>query len=47
VYILALASPTYPVGPSVYEGTYQAAPNYLNGNVYLGYELPLGCEAPG
>lgn len=41
VYLLAVASPTYPVPPSLYE-TGWAGPGYANGNTYYGHKQWVG-----
>ena len=41
-YILATASPTHGIPASVYQTGWKSGNNYLNGNSYYGYPLPLG-----
>jgi hypothetical protein len=47
-YVLAAASPTYPVAPSVYHAGWTRSPTFRNGKRYYGVELPLGppCGGP-
>lgn len=47
VYILAAASPTYPVDAEVYHQGWAGAGQIQNGNVYYGFPLPLGPERGG
>ena len=42
VYILAAASPTHPIEPSVYHSGYAGGGAMLNGNSFYGIPLPLG-----
>ena len=37
LYLLAIASPTHPVPPSVYYNGWCSGPSYVNGNEYYGY----------
>ncbi len=46
VYILAAASPTYAIPPNLYTQGW-AGGNYVNGNTYYGYPLPVGTERGG
>lgn len=46
-YILAAASPTFPIERSVYENCYKATDHYLNGKSYYGIKLDLGMEYGG
>lgn len=48
-YILAAASPTYPISREVYENTWKKhePDHYLNGKEFLGYKLPLGYDFGG
>lgn len=41
-YVLAAASPRYGIDPLAYHRGYAAGPNFINGRVYHGVELPLG-----
>ena len=41
-YVLAAASPTHPIDPSVYHRGWAASVEMTNGNAYYGIELPLG-----
>lgn len=41
-YVLAAASPTFPISPEVYFNGWVNSDNFLNGNEYYGVELPLG-----
>jgi hypothetical protein len=47
VYLLAIASPTYPVPASYYDRGWAAAGDYANGNTYYGYEQWVGPEKGG
>lgn len=40
-YVLGASSPTHPINASVYAG-WKAGGNFLNGNTYFGFPLPLG-----
>jgi hypothetical protein len=42
VYVLAAASPTHGIAPSVYHGGWAAGPAFRNGRRYHGITLPLG-----
>lgn len=42
VYLLAAASPTYPITPEVYHTGWAMNGNMQNGNTYFGITLPLG-----
>jgi hypothetical protein len=48
-YVLAMASPTYPITPEVYVNTWKKAEpdHYLNGKEFAGYRLPLGFDYGG
>lgn len=46
-YVLAAASPTYPISRKVYESSYKTSSYYLNGNHYYGYKLDLGMPLGG
>ena len=41
-YVLAASSNTFSIPKSVYDNGWAAGNNFLNGNTYLGYILPLG-----
>ena len=41
-YVLAQASPRYPIPAQVYHRGWAAGPAFRNGNTYYGFELPLG-----
>jgi hypothetical protein len=41
-YVLAAASPTYPIAPEAYHRGWTASPVFRNGQSYHGIELPLG-----
>jgi hypothetical protein len=41
-YVLAAASNTFTIPKTVYDNGWAAGNNFLNGNTYLGYTLPLG-----
>jgi hypothetical protein len=41
-YVLAAASPTYPIDASVYHGGFAKSAAFSNGNAYYGTKLPLG-----
>ncbi len=41
-YVLALASPTHPIAPAVYQNSWTRNGSFVNGNTYEGYRLPLG-----
>lgn len=45
-YIMAASSTTYGIPASVYQNGFKGSNNYINGNTYYGYPLPLG-EARG
>ena len=47
VYVLAAASPYHSIDKVVYDEGYARSGNILNGNIYYGYELPLGPEKGG
>jgi hypothetical protein len=42
VYLLAIASPTYPVPASLYYDGWTSRSNYANGNKYYGYKIWVG-----
>ncbi|MDR1225553.1 MAG: beta-glucosidase [Prevotellaceae bacterium] len=46
-YILAAASPTHPIAPSVYHSCYPASTYFKNGKEYLGIKLSLGMDYGG
>lgn len=46
-YVLAAASPTYPVGKNVYDKGWVSKPEFTNGKIYHGHRLPLGPEKGG
>lgn len=46
-YVLAAASPTFPIKASVYESCFKNSPYYLNGKSYYGIKLDLGMEYGG
>lgn len=46
-YVLAAASPTYPISPEVYHRGWAEGRDFLNGRTYDGIELPLGPDAGG
>lgn len=46
-YILAVASPNYPVSPRVYHQGWAVSNHFLNGKEYYGIKLPLGFEYGG
>jgi hypothetical protein len=41
-YLLAAASPTYPIAPQVYHRGWASGRHFANGNEYFGTRLPLG-----
>ncbi len=41
-YVLAASSTTYSVPATVYNNGWKGGPDYLNGNIYYSYTLPLG-----
>ena len=41
-YVLAASSSTHPVPASVYNNGWKSGSQYVNGNTYYGYNLPLG-----
>lgn len=47
VYVLAAASPTYPISKEVYDNGWTRNGAMKNGKTYHGYELPLGTEKGG
>jgi hypothetical protein len=47
IYILAAASPTHPIEPSVYHSGYARGGDMINGNSFFGITLPLGNSAFG
>ena len=47
VYVLAAASPTFPIAAEVYENGWARNGDMENGDTYYGYELPLGSELGG
>ena len=46
-YVLAAASPTYPISPEVYHRGWADGRDFLNGRSYDGITLPLGPDAGG
>jgi hypothetical protein len=46
-YLLAIASPTYPVPPSLYHSGWAGSPNYLNGKSFYGIPLEVGWDYGG
>ena len=42
VYLLAAASPTHPIPPSLYHSGWAGGVHFENGNEFYGFELPLG-----
>ena len=46
-YILAAASPTYPITKECYETSYKTSPYYYNGNEYYGIPLTIGMPYGG
>jgi hypothetical protein len=46
-YVLAAASPRYPIDPLVYHRGFAAGNDYVNGRSYYGIELPLGMPYGG
>ncbi len=46
-YVLAVASPTHPISPEVYDSCYKDSPYYLNDKEYYGIKLGLGMEYGG
>jgi hypothetical protein len=46
-YVLAVASPTHPIGPEVYHRGYAYGPHFRNGECYYGIDLPLGMPFGG
>jgi hypothetical protein len=46
-YVLAASSPTHGVPATVYTGGWKSGSNFLNGNTYYGYQLPLGPNLGG
>ncbi|MBL7814329.1 MAG: T9SS type A sorting domain-containing protein [Saprospiraceae bacterium] len=46
-YILAVASPTYPIPATVYHQGWAGSPNYRNGQTYYGHTLQVGPYAGG
>ena len=46
-YILAAASPTYPIDPEVYHGGWTNSDHFINGNKYYEIHLPLGFSYGG
>ncbi|MDR1505412.1 MAG: Ig-like domain-containing protein [Prevotella sp.] len=47
VYVLAAASPTYPISAEVYKQGWERNGAFANGKSYYGYTLPLGTEYGG
>lgn len=46
-YIMAGSSRSYAIGPEVYRSGWATGSNFLNGNSYYGYSLPLGPPSGG
>jgi hypothetical protein len=46
-YVLAVASPTHPISPEVYDSCYRNSPYYHNDKEYYGIKLGLGMEYGG
>lgn len=46
-YVLAAASPTFPITRECYEASYKISNYYYNGKSYYGIELPIGMEYGG
>ncbi len=46
-YVLAAASPRYPIDPSAYHQGFAVGRNFLNGKPYYGITLPLGRHSAG
>ena len=46
-YILAAASPNYPISPKVYHNGWAESNHFMNGKEYYGIKLPLGFEYGG
>lgn len=46
-YVLAVASPTHPISPKVYDSCYRNSPYYCNGKEYFGIKLDLGMDYGG
>lgn len=46
-YVLAAASPTYPIEAKVYEACFKKSPYFINGKSYYGFKLDLGMELGG
>tara|TARA_R110002126_G_scaffold291587_1_gene453973 strand:+ start:9398 stop:10735 length:1338 start_codon:yes stop_codon:yes gene_type:complete len=47
VYVLAAASPTFPISRDIYIDGWARSGNQINGNTYFGVELPLGVVKGG
>ena len=46
-YLLAIASPTHSIPASMYRDGWASSTNYVNGNSFYGYELPVGWNLGG
>lgn len=46
-YVLAVASPTHPISPKIYQTCYKDSPVYFNGKEYCGVRLDLGMDYGG
>ncbi|HEV7781334.1 MAG TPA: glucoamylase family protein, partial [Chitinophagaceae bacterium] len=46
-YVLAASSTTFGIPPVVYTSGWKGAPGFVNGNIYFGYQLPLGPDRGG
>jgi hypothetical protein len=46
-YVLAAASPSYPIDPAVYHNGWAQSRDFLNGRRFYGFELPLGPDYGG
>ncbi|WP_206682819.1 glucoamylase family protein [Chthonobacter albigriseus] len=46
-HVLAASSPTFPVAPETYHGSWATAPEFRNGKSYDGVVLPLGPDGGG
>ncbi len=46
-YLLAIASPTHPVPPSLYKSGWAGSSNYVNGKTFYNYKLDVGWDYGG
>lgn len=46
-YVLAVASPTHPIDPQIYETCFKESTTYFNGKEYCGVKLDLGMDFGG